>query len=269
MQLFYRKYGYGKGAPIVALHGLYASSDSWMSIASKFGKQHQLILVDLRNHGRSPHSPQHSYPLMSNDLLELLDKLAINRAILMGHSMGGKTAMHFALNQPNRVKGLVVEDISPLRLMLDNENALFHQKIINALKSLPIGSFTTRKEAQACLLQKLPDMALCQFLLKNLHRNKNGKLDWRINLSAIENNLPLIMESVTTEYASPLNIPTLFIKGSESTYVAHKDEEAIKQLFLKASISTVHGADHWVHSKRERDFLECVNQYFSLLNSTD
>lgn len=267
MQLFYRKYG--EGAPIVALHGLYASSDSWMGLVGELSKQHQLILVDLRNHGRSPHSPEHSYSLMSDDLLELFDKLVINQAILMGHSMGGKAAMHFALNYPERTKGLIVEDISPLGYSASNENVIFHQKIINALKLLQINSCTSRKEVEDSLFQKIPNMALCHFLLKNLRRNKNGELEWRINLSFIEKNLPLIMESIITENVLPIEVRSLFVKGSESTYVVEKDEEAIRLFFPYSSITTAQSAGHWIHNEQERDFMRYVKQYFSLLNSTD
>ncbi len=267
MQLFYRKYG--KGTPIIALHGLYASYDSWISLVATFSESHQLILVDLRNHGRSPHSSEHSYPLMSNDLLELFDELAISQAILMGHSMGGKTAMHFALSYPERVNGLIVEDISPLGYLPNSENAIFHQNVINALKHLPIKQYSTRKEVQDNLIQKIPDKTLCQFLLKNLQRNKNGALEWRINLDIIEKNLPLIMESVVTENTKPIEIPALFIKGSTSAYITEKDEKAIKLLFPCSSILTIQNTSHTPHNEQEIIFSECVNQHFSMLNNTD
>lgn len=267
MKLFYRKYG--KGIPIIALHGLYASYHSWIGLTAELSKDYQLILLDLRNHGHSPHSSEHSYPLMSDDLLELFDELAIDKAILMGHSMGGKLAMHFALNHPQRVKGLIVEDISPLAYTSNSDNVIFHQNVINALKALPINSLSTRKEAQNNLLQKLPDNTLCQFLLKNLQRNKSGMLEWRINLNIIEKNLPAIMDSVVAENTKPLDIPSLFIRGFTSSYIAKKDEKTIKLLFPKSSVLTIQNAKHTPHNEQEYIFLCRVKQYLSLLNSAD
>lgn len=265
MHLFYRTYG--NGFPIVALHGLYASSDSWIGLVGELSHTYRLILVDQRNHGRSPHSPEHSYASMSDDLHQLLDDLSIEQAILMGHSMGGKTAMYFSLRHAERVRGLIVEDISPLAYPLNHKNVLIHHKIIHALQSLPISN-KSRSELEELLFQSIPDRTLCKFLLKNLQRGKNGKLEWRINLAALSKNLVEIMGDVT-EKCSPVKTPSLFIKGSMSGYISEKDEVAIRTFFPNANIITIPNAGHWVHNEQQSIFTQSVKQYLSLLNSVD
>ena len=266
MQLFYRSYG--KGFPIVALHGLYASSDSWIGLANELSNHYQVILVDQRNHGRSPHSPEHTYEQLSNDLHMLLDSLSLKQVILMGHSMGGKTAMYFALRHPERVKGLIVEDVSPLAYPSNHENALYHKKIIHSLQSLPINSCQSRRELENILFQTISDMKLCKFLLKNLQRTKDGKFVWRINLDILLNNLLNILDEVTLS-CTAIKTPSLFIKGSMSKYVEKKDETAIQNYFPNASIVTIQNVGHWVHTEQQNEFLRNVNQYLSLLNNAD
>jgi pimeloyl-ACP methyl ester carboxylesterase len=205
---------------------------------------------------------------MSEDLLELLDELSIEQAILLGHSMGGKVAMHFSLHYPERVKGLIVEDISPLAYLQNHENVIYHQNIINALKSLPINHFTSRKEAEIALSKAINDVSLNKFLLKNLQRNKDGKLVWRIDLGVLVKNLYRIMENITDE-VKPSDIYSLFIRGSLSKYISNEDEVAIKTFFPRSTIKTIQNAGHWTHNEQQSDFLQTVKQYLSLLNSAD
>lgn len=266
MRLFYRSYG--KGFPIVALHGLYASSDSWMNLVGELSSSYRLILVDQRNHGRSPHSTEHSYELMGKDLYELLDALCLNQVILLGHSMGGKTTMYFALRYPKLVKGLVVEDISPFAYPKNHKNVLYHKKIISSLQSLPLNSCKFREEVENILLQTIPDSALCKFLLKNLQRNQYRELTWRINPAILAQNLTKIMDDVT-KGCTPINTPTLFIKGSTSHYITSKDENTIREFFPNTTISTIQNSGHWPHNEQQIEFLRTVKQYLSLLNSTD
>lgn len=267
MRLFYRRYG--QGQTIIALHGLYASSDSWMGLVHDLSRTYQIILVDLRNHGRSPHSPDHSYSAISSDLLELYEELSIEKAILMGHSMGGKAAMHFALRHPERVKGLIIEDISPLAYPMEHENVSYHKKIIDALLSLTLVNYVTRQEVENVLSASIPDKILCRFLLKNLHRDKEGKLEWRINLQVLRNNLSQIMENVIDDKNKVVTIPSLFFKGDLSKYISKEDENAISMIFSQSEILTVEGISHWIHNEQQTAFLKNVNQYLSLLNSAD
>lgn len=255
--------------PIILLHGLYASSDSWMELVEDFHQSYQLILVDLRNHGRSPHTPSYSYDEMSTDLLCLLNELNIDQAVLIGHSMGGKVAMRFSLQHPERVKGLVVEDISPLSYSQTHDNALFHQKIVATLKTLKLDKYNTRVEVENNLNRTLHDSILSRFLLKNIERNRNGKLQWRFNLNAIASNLPQVMESITDNMVAPLNIPSLFIKSPSSIYISPEDEKAILLFFPQATIETIMDTGHWIHNDQKIKFMDSVKRYLSLLNSTD
>ncbi len=264
MQLFYRTYG--TGVPLIALHGLYASSDSWMGLVHELSAEHQLILVDQRNHGRSPHSQEFSYRLMSEDLRELMDSLRIEKAIIMGHSMGGKTAMTFSLSYPERTKGLIVEDISPLAYAAGNKNVRFHRQIINAMQQLPLNELKSRNDAEERLLVAIPDLTLCRFLLKNLWRTTAGDFEWRINLASLANNLDRIMDKVggtnpTFEGCS------LFIKGAQSAYIQANDKICINRLFPNSSIATVSAAGHWVHIEQQNEFLKFVKKYFYLLKN--
>jgi len=260
MKLAFRKLGSGK--PLFILHGLFGSSDNWQTLGKQFAENFTVYFIDQRNHGRSPHAPEHSYNLMSEDLAELIEDENLDKVLLMGHSMGGKTAMHFAITHPERVEKLVIVDISPKKYPVTNKD------IIDALEKVnlpPLGGLgaKSRKEVEAILSQDIKDPGTMQFLLKNLYWNANQSLAWRFNLEALKNNIALVGEA-TPMPAVPLEIPVLFVKGSKSDHVFNADSKLINEMFANVKIVTITDAGHWVHADKPADFFNIVNSFLLL-----
>lgn len=252
MNLFFRKLGSGK--PLFILHGLFGMSDNWQTLGKQFAEHFTVYLIDQRNHGRSPHSPEHSYVLMSEDLLELMDAEGLDRVMLIGHSMGGKTAMQFAVTHSERVEKMVVVDISPKKYPTTN------QDIVDALEKVNLNEVKTRKEVEAILAQDIKAPGTMQFLLKNLYWDDDQKLAWRFNLEALKANLALVAEA-TPIPATPLQIPVLFVKGEKSDYTFNADSRLIHQIFPNANMVTIPGAGHWVHADKPVEFYNMVNSF--------
>lgn len=261
VDLYYRTYG--SGYPLIALHGLYASYDSWLPLVPYFKDDYQLILPDLRNHGQSPHTDKHTYKLMSEDVIRLMDKLEIATAVLIGHSMGGKVAMQLTYNYPERVSYLVVEDISPFSY-LHHPSRYDHERIVETLLSINLTNGQSRKEVEETLIRLLNDKPLALFLLKNLQRMPDGTFRWRMNLRAIANNFYNINSAVTI--AKPIQTPSLFIRGSASSYIRPEDEESIKKLFPNAYFACIENGTHWLHAISTTQFVDIVKQRLLLLN---
>ncbi len=266
MELYYKKYG--EGPPLIILHGLYGSSDNWHSIAKELSEKYTVYLPDQRNHGRSPHSEKHDFEVMKNDLKEFADTLQLEKFYLMGHSMGGKTAMLFAADFPERIEALIIVDISPKSYRDEVEfsaETIDHASIIDALKELDIKNANTRKEVDKSLSQLIKSTRVRQFLLKNLERDKNGSFHWIINLKSLGENLPLIMEGLPAARfnngAGMSAFPVLFLKGEKSGYIQDEDYTRIRQFFPRAHIVTVPGAGHWLHAEEPELFLKNV-EYF-------
>lgn len=247
MQLHYRTYG--EGPALIILHGLYGSSDNWVSIAKVLAHHFTVYLIDQRNHGQSPHSDEHNYNLLKNDLLEFMDVHSIEQAIIMGHSMGGKTAITFAAAHSERVEQLIVVDISSASYQNRDTIIKGHEIIIHALLQLDLTSIKNRKEADEQLSKYLPDLPLRQFLLKNLKPNKEKTFYWGLNIKTIAKEVNSIMAGIEAE--KPItNFPVLFIKGADSHYIKESDIPHIKQLFPKGIIKTIPDAGHWVHAEQ-------------------
>lgn len=252
MQLFYREFGQGK--PFLILHGLFGMSDNWLTIGRRLAESYHVFLLDLRNHGQSPHSDEMSYPAMAEDLLEFIDEHHLEKPIVLGHSMGGKVAMQFALTFPDKISHLIVVDIAP--------RAYFHSHFkyfLENLMVLNLEQFKTRTEIDRFLAEKIPQVAIRQFLLKNLKRNENQSFEWKINLPAIYHNLDQILGGISaqTTFAGP----TLFIKGEKSDYISERDETEIKKLFPGAQIKIIKGATHWVHADAPDRLLQEVLKF--------
>lgn len=261
MKLFYRESG--KGYPLIILHGLYGSSDNWVSIVKELEMYFRVINVDQRNHGQSPHSPEHNYALMADDLLELFDDLQLEKANIIGHSMGGKVAMHFAYEHPERITSLVVVDIAPWSHLEGNEQSAQivseHQKIIEGLKSIPLKSLKSRNEADERLANWVKEEMVRQFLLKNLKRESDGSFSWKLNLLAISNNITNMMEGIVKESLNKSNdVRTLFIKGNLSNYIPSEKEERLSKYFTNSSIAKIDGAGHWVHAEKPKEFINAI-----------
>lgn len=253
MELNYKSFG--EGYPIIILHGLFGTLDNWQTIAKKLAANYSVYIIDQRNHGRSPHDNVFNYAVMADDLQAFMESQWIYEAHIIGHSMGGKTAMQFALTYPDLVNQLVVVDIAPKAY----EGG--HQAIFDALFSLDLSVIRNRKQADAALLEQVPDFGVRQFLLKNLTNDKKGGYKWKMNLPVIYQNYKQILAAITSE--ETFDQPTLFIRGGNSDYIDDKDISQIKSFFPIAELATVKEAGHWVHAVAPTALLTLVNDFFS------
>jgi pimeloyl-ACP methyl ester carboxylesterase len=251
MQLHFQSYG--QGPPLIILHGLFGSLENWHSISQKQAADFQVFAVDQRNHGRSPHAADMSYQLMAEDLKEFVANEQLAPANLLGHSMGGKTAMLFALTYPQSVEKLVVVDIAP-RAYPDH-----HSEILKALSSLDVASLKSRAEMESQLASSIPDLAVRRFLLKNVKRDQAGNFYWQMNLCAIEANYARLSEQISSQ--RPFEKPTLFIRGERSNYLRDDDMTAIQKLFPRVKLCEIAGAGHWVHAEAPEAFLRTVREF--------
>jgi pimeloyl-ACP methyl ester carboxylesterase len=249
MKLFCRKYG--NGPPLVILHGLYGSSDNWVTIAKKLGNSFTVYLPDQRNHGQSPHSQIHDYDSMRDDLFELAGDLNLKKFFLAGHSMGGKTAISFALKWPEMLNGLLIADISPFTNETGRQSIYIqHFTILNAILSFDLDKIWTRREAGNVLLEKIPSVKVRELILKNLQRTADNNFAWKLNAQSILKNLDKIMEGVErqTDFSQQIiGFPVIFLKGGDSDYIPAVDFRDIRNVFPAAEIIEIPGAGHWIH----------------------
>lgn len=247
MKLYYQTAGAGR--PLVILHGLFGSSDNWRAVAKQLAKQAQVIIVDLRNHGRSPHSSEQNYPLMADDLVELLDDLNLDKVDIIGHSVGGKVAMAFSQYYPQRLGKLVVVDIAP-REYPDEHSAIF-----KALLALDLSQYSTRNEVDKALSSSIADKFVRQFLLMNLTVSEE-QLNWQVNLKALFENSPQLLKAVCEDIV--IETASYFIRGGHSDYIGNDDEAMIKAIFANSEIETIEQAGHWVHADAPQEFVRKV-----------
>jgi len=239
----------GEGTPLVILHGFLGMSDNWKTLGTKFAENgFQVHLVDQRNHGRSFHSDDFSYQHMANDLLYYSDHYQLENIHLIGHSMGGKTAMLFATNYEAKIEKLLVADIGP------KEYPSHHQEILNGLSALDFDVITSRKEADLSLSKYIEDQGTRMFLLKNIYRNDKNGLGLRINLEVLSKSAKDIGEGLPN--GSIFHGKTLFLRGDKSGYIAPTDTTLIKLHFPDASIDTVSNAGHWLHAENPLEFYD-------------
>jgi esterase len=244
----------GDGFPLIILHGFLGSLDNWRSVSKGLSVSYKVYNVDLRNHGQSPHDEIMSYPIMGDDLREFLDEHQIFEADMLGHSMGGKVAMQFALEHPARVTKLIVVDIAP------KDYPPSQRSLLQALHDIKLQTFRSFGEIDAALAPAVRSPVLRQFLLKNLARDA-GAFRWKISLDALIRNYDELTKNIVVR--EPFNKPTLFIRGGQSKYIQDEDLTIIKQLFPQAEISTIPNAGHWVHSDAPSEFLRIVNGFLA------
>jgi pimeloyl-ACP methyl ester carboxylesterase len=248
----------GQGRPLVILHGLFGTLDNWQSLARLWATEAGLrvVSVDLRNHGRSFHSPEHTYALMAQDVLELMDHLQLGPdTVLMGHSMGGKVAMRLALDNQERLAKLVVVDIAPRFSNMEHQD-----DILAGLQSVDFTTCTNRQEADAALAQHIHNVGVRQFLLKNLYRKEDNTFAWRINLPVLAAQLAAIGEETIGK--APFLKPALFIRGGKSDYITPEDKlTGIPALFPHSQVATVVDAGHWVHAEKPEEVFELVKAF--------
>jgi esterase len=265
MQLHYQKMG--SGHPLIILHGLYGSGDNWITIAKALAGMCEVILVDQRNHGLSPHSDLLNYQVLAADLQELMDNLGIKIASILGHSMGGKAAMWFATSNPGRISRLIIADISPRSYLSDSAPSNHmeqHDEILSALKGIDLTPLNSIGEVDRQLETSLPAKRLRQFLLKNLRKNPNGRFEWKINIDAISRNLSNLADGLDLKSLKGMEFrqfPILFIKGEKSSYILEPDIDLIRLLFPLAQIVTIKNAGHWLHAEEPDLFIKIVRNF--------
>lgn len=253
MDLYYRKTG--KGGPVFILHGLFGSSDNWLSVAKALSKEYCVYLVDQRNHGSSPFSDQWNYTVMAEDMKKIADKEGIERACVLGHSMGGKTAMQMTIMYPGLINRLMVVDIGP------KAYPVRHRHILDALQSIDLNKVSKRNDADRQLASKIQDPRIRGFLLKNLERGDNGSFSWKINLDVIDRNIEELGVAQVPDH--PVNIPALFVRGSRSDYILEDDEVKIMEFFPDARFATIEDAGHWLHAEQPEALLSVVKDFFT------
>jgi esterase len=251
MKLFYREAG--EGQPLIILHGLFGSSDNWFTLSKTFAERFRVLTVDQRNHGQSPHDAEHNYEALTADLEALVDSLKIERPILMGHSMGGKTVMNFAVKHPNVAAKIVVVDMMP------KAYPIHHDHIVEGLQAIDLATLRSRGEADQLLAHHIAEPDVRQFLLKNLTRSEHG-FAWRINLPVLAQNIGAMVGDMV--FSGVYNGPALFIKGARSNYYKPGDETRVNQLFPKAQWATL-DTGHWVQAEKPREFADTVLQFLN------
>jgi len=257
VDLHYRRLGTPGATPVVILHGLFGASDNWGSIGKELAEPTNgaapmdVLLVDLRDHGRSPHTEGSSYPLMAADVHALVTGLGLKEIVLVGHSMGGKAAMLFAQRWPGLLKHLVVIDISP------KEHANNHAHIIEALRTADLSPGRTRKDIESHIAQRVKEPGVVQFLLKNLYWKDEGQLNWRMNVEGLRRDLDAILASIGPE---TVRVPALFVRGGQSDYILREDIPAIQEQFVNSRVETVPFAGHWVHAQAPDEVVAWIRE---------
>jgi esterase len=252
MKLFRRSFG--EGQPVLILHGLFGSSDNWQTFAKQLSTNNcRVITADLRNHGLSLHAAEFNFDVMSADIKELFVEEGITSAIVMGHSLGGKTAMQFAFQHPERISGLVVIDIAP------RQYAVHHRQILDSLLSVNLSSIKSRNEAEEVLAKGIDEPSVVQFLMKSLYRKEKDQFAWRFNLGAINKHIENVGAAVYPVTA--FEKKTLFVKGEKSNYISYEDEKEIFDRFTNVEIKTAPGAGHWVHAENPEWLLDEVVRF--------
>ena len=232
--------------PLLVFHGLFGMLDNWGSFGKEFGELMPTHVLDLRNHGRSFHSQSMSHDDLANDILHYMEFHNIEKANLLGHSLGGKAVMQFAIKYPEKVNKLIVVDISP------KAYPPHHQGIIKALQSVDFTKVESRQDVEKVLGEYIHEKFVIQFLMKNLYWTEDKKLDWRFNLNTLAEKY--------TEFVSNaikfgiFNGPTLFLAGANSNYILPQDELLIRQQFPDSRIIKIANAEHWVQANNPVDF---------------
>ena len=248
--------GDGGRLPVVILHGLFGSARNWHSIASKLAADGPVHALDLRNHGASPWAQDVAYTSMADDVMAFCHSRGIERAHLVGHSMGGKVAMTLALGRPQQCASLAVIDIAPVTY------PPHHQSIIGAMRALPVSAMSRRAEADERLSATISDVATRQFLLQNLVA-KDGRLNWRINLGALDEGMASLSGFPEALVPGSFSAPVLFVAGGKSDYIASAHRSAVRRYFPQAVVETVERAGHWVHADEPGKILALLQSFFS------
>jgi len=246
---------YGQGDPLLILHGFMGSLDNWHTLATNFGKKHHVFSIDQRNHGGSPHSQEHSIPLMVADLKEFIVHHQLNKVSLIGHSMGGKVVMQFALLYPELVQTVIIVDIAPKLYKRG------HDDVFEAIFGVDLANIESRKQAEQMMEPFVADFGTRQFLLKNLHRSEDGQYHWKMNLKILHRDYDEIIKSVESEV--PFMGKTLVVRGGNSRYIKEEDLSDFANLFPNFELETIDGAAHWVHAEAPAKFQQVIEDFLA------
>lgn len=248
----YKTYGEANLPPLYIAHGVFGMLDNWHFIAQNLSESYFVVSFDARNHGKSFHHPDASYAAMANDINVLMTELGHAKIILVGHSMGGKTAMKFIDTHPNAVSQLVVVDIAPKTYKAS------HLSFISAFKEIPFNRILDRREADLAFSAYTPDVSIRQFLLKNIESNPEGGYQLKINIDAIESYYTEIIGEI--QFSQQHEHPCTFIAGGNSAYISGNDFTIIQQTFTKAQLVQIPNAGHWVHAEQPQAFLMALKE---------
>ncbi|MEC8458102.1 MAG: alpha/beta fold hydrolase [Bacteroidota bacterium] len=248
---------YGEGRPLIILHGLFGMGDNWTTQAKIIASSGwQVHAVDQRNHGRSPHHKQHNYDALAADIELYIEDRKLENVVLLGHSMGGKTVMNFAVGHPNLVNALIVVDIAP------KAYPIHHDAYIGAMKSVDFNTAKSRKDVEAKLSMTLSSADIIHFFMKSLYWKTKEELSWRFNLLGLESELPHIGDALEFGYYDG---PTLFVAGGQSCYIEEQDKADIHEHFPNAVVKTIDRAGHWVHAEAREEFASCIAEFLATL----
>ena len=255
MQLNFKSFGQGR--PIIFLHGLFGMLDNWQTFGKRMAAEDFLVyLVDQRDHGKSPFTNEFSYPILANDLKAFMDQNWLHEAIVLGHSMGGKTAMQFASEYPDMIDKVIIVDIAPKQYKGG------HESIFNALRSINLEKVESRKEVSDHLYANLDEAeSTIQFLLKNLRRNKEGGYQWKMHVENLYNHYNSILSNTLPD--EEIDVETLFVRGGQSNYINDKDWDSIARQFIYAELKTIEDSGHWVHAQKPDELFDVILSFIS------
>ncbi len=243
---------YGSGDPVLILHGLFGSGDNWRTVARSLSRKYKVFTLDMRNHGKSFHSDRFDYHVMMEDVVRFVRRHDLERVSMIGHSMGGKVAMNFALAHPDLVRKLVIVDIANKAYETQN------QDIVEALYRLDVSKISKLKDADEMLREAIPETDMRLFLISNLKRQDDGRYQWQINVEGIRNGYQAISEKIN---GKPYPKPCLFIRGGQSEYIQDSDWPDILRVFPLAELVTIPRAGHWVHIEARDPFVHAVSTW--------
>lgn len=253
MSLNFKRVGQGK--PLVMLHGLFGSLDNLGGISRALRNQFDVISIDLPDHGLSPHSANFDYEDYAQQVIEVMNINELTAPAILGHSMGGKVAMHIALHYPDKISELIVADIAPVQY--DPR----HNNVFNALKAVNLNDISGRKEAEHTMLQHIEEQGVVQFLLRSLVKTPEGKFAWRFNLDLLIRDYANLSQEIS--HTQPFIKPTLFIKGGNSNYITSEHRPVINQLFPNATAKIMQGVGHWLHAEKPVVFAKLVADFLN------
>jgi len=245
----------GQGSTVILIHGLFGNSDNLKTLGRTLEANHRVIRIDVPNHGLSAHWESMDYPTLANAVIELMDRLSIPQAHLVGHSMGGKIAMAAALNYPVRIQSVIAADIAPVSYQSR------HDAVFAALDSIELNQVKNRGQALDQLLNAGIDEGTAQFLLKNLSKTDTG-FQWKMNLTGLKTCYTKLI-GWYNDRAAPLQYTgaCLFIRGGESDYVTSEHKQAILAQFPHVQAKTIEGTGHWLHAQKPSIFNRIVGDF--------